>query len=180
MSSQESQCSALCALLKHSWTRRSVIMSDVMMRVDQEPVLWPGHMGLQVGGQRSEHVLPVSVDQLWDVLLTHLHPAVRLHVVHYTHIHTHKHIIHTHTHTHTLYTHKHTHKTNTLEMRGWVIILSATASQTHHPSYFIHTSSQSVVEWCCRPLCGHVMLQTSVVMWCCRPLCGHVMLQTLF
>ena len=64
MSSQESQCSALCALLKHSWTRRSVIMSDVMMRVDQEPVLWPGHMGLQVGGQRSEHVLPVSVDQL--------------------------------------------------------------------------------------------------------------------
>ncbi|CAL8239948.1 unnamed protein product [Gadus morhua 'NCC'] len=27
-------------------------MSDVMMRVDQEPVLWPGHMGLQVGGQR--------------------------------------------------------------------------------------------------------------------------------
>ena len=54
MSSQESQCSALCALLKHSWTRRSVIMSDVMMRVDQEPVLWPGHMGLQVGGQRSE------------------------------------------------------------------------------------------------------------------------------
>ncbi|CAL8239281.1 unnamed protein product [Gadus morhua 'NCC'] len=32
-------------------------MSDVMMRVDQEPVLWPGHMGLQVGGQRSEPVL---------------------------------------------------------------------------------------------------------------------------
>ena len=57
MSSQESQCSALCALLKHSWTRRSVIMSDVMMRVDQEPVLWPGHMGLQVGGQRSELML---------------------------------------------------------------------------------------------------------------------------
>ena len=57
MSSQESQCSALCALLKHSWTRRSVIMSDVMMRVDQEPVLWPGHMGLRVGGQRSEPVL---------------------------------------------------------------------------------------------------------------------------
>ncbi|CAL8397879.1 unnamed protein product [Gadus morhua 'NCC'] len=28
-----------------------------MMRVDQEPVLWPGHMGLQVGGQRSEPVL---------------------------------------------------------------------------------------------------------------------------
>ena len=57
MSSQESQRSALSALLKHSWTRRSVIMSDVMMRVDQEPVLWPGHMGLQVGGQRSEPVL---------------------------------------------------------------------------------------------------------------------------
>ncbi|CAL8292972.1 unnamed protein product [Arctogadus glacialis] len=54
---EESQRSALSALLKHSWTRRSVIMSDVMMRVDQEPVLWPGHMGLQVGGQRSEPVL---------------------------------------------------------------------------------------------------------------------------
>ncbi|CAL8236532.1 unnamed protein product [Boreogadus saida] len=57
MNSQESQRSALCALLKHSWTRRSVIMSDVMMRVDQGPVLWSGHMGLQVGGQRSEPVL---------------------------------------------------------------------------------------------------------------------------
>ncbi|CAL8236162.1 unnamed protein product [Boreogadus saida] len=32
-------------------------MSDVMMRADQGPVLWSGHMGLQVGGQRSEPVL---------------------------------------------------------------------------------------------------------------------------
>ncbi|CAL8234452.1 unnamed protein product [Boreogadus saida] len=53
---EESQRSALCALLKHSWTRRSVIMSDVM-RADQGPVLWWGHMGLRVGGQRSEPVL---------------------------------------------------------------------------------------------------------------------------
>ncbi|CAL8235902.1 unnamed protein product [Boreogadus saida] len=55
MSSPESQRSALSALLKHSWTRRSVIMSDVMMRVDLEPVLWPGSHGAP--GQRSEPVL---------------------------------------------------------------------------------------------------------------------------
>ena len=66
MSSQESQRSALSALLKHSWTRRSVIMSDVMMRVDQEPVLWPGHMGLQVGGQ-SPSSGRVTWGSSWEV-----------------------------------------------------------------------------------------------------------------
>lgn len=37
----------------------------------------------EVDGSESEHSLPVAVDQLWHVLLTHLYPAILLHVVHW-------------------------------------------------------------------------------------------------
>lgn len=37
----------------------------------------------EADGSESEHSLPVAVDQLWHVLLTHLYPAILLHVVHW-------------------------------------------------------------------------------------------------
>lgn len=37
----------------------------------------------EADGSESEHSLPVAVDQLWYVLLTHLNPAILLHVVHW-------------------------------------------------------------------------------------------------